>query len=62
MSLTEDGRKELIGAWQEWKAQIWDHSIAGRKVLAGLFPVVQARTFARRVRGELPGYFPWTAA
>ncbi|PWJ02194.1 subtype I-C CRISPR-associated endonuclease Cas1 [Streptomyces sp. NWU49] len=62
VSLTEDGRKELIGAWQEWKTQTWDHPIAGREVPAGLLPVIQARILARHLRGELPGYLPWTAA
>lgn len=60
--LTEDGRKTLLAAWQEWKTQPWEHSIAGRDVPAGLLPVVQARILARHLRGELPGYLPWAAA
>ncbi|MFG2227724.1 type I-C CRISPR-associated endonuclease Cas1c [Streptomyces sp. NPDC048644] len=59
--LTEDGRKAVISAWQEWKLQPWPHALAGRDVPAGLLPVVQARLLARHLRGELPGYLPWTA-
>ncbi|MGW0710516.1 type I-C CRISPR-associated endonuclease Cas1c [Streptomyces sp. NPDC002643] len=60
--LTDDGRTTLLSAWQEWKTQTWEHPIAGRSVPAGLLPVVQARLLARHLRGELPGYLPWTAA
>ncbi|MFE7302693.1 type I-C CRISPR-associated endonuclease Cas1c [Streptomyces sp. NPDC057579] len=60
--LTEDGRKAVISAWQEWKTQTWEHPIAGRDVPAGLLPVIQARLLARHLRGDLPGYLPWTAA
>ncbi|MFI7102710.1 type I-C CRISPR-associated endonuclease Cas1c [Streptomyces sp. NPDC050161] len=60
--LTEEGRKTLLSAWQEWKTRPWEHPIAGRTVPAGLLPVVQARLLARHLRGELPGYLPWTAA
>ena len=59
--LTDDGRTTVLGAWQEWKAQPWEHSIAGRDVPAGLLPVVQARILARHLRGDLPCYLPWTA-
>lgn len=59
--LTDDGRKAVIAAWQEWKTQAWPHSLAGRDVPAGLLPTVQARILARHLRGELPGYLPWTA-
>ncbi|MEU0440302.1 type I-C CRISPR-associated endonuclease Cas1c [Streptomyces sp. NPDC006186] len=61
VSLTEDGRKKLIEAWQEWKTQTWEHPMAGRDVPAGLLPVIQARILARHLRGELPGYLPWAA-
>lgn len=60
--LTDDGRKIAITAWQDWKTQSWEHSLAGRDVPAGLLPVVQARILARHLRGELPAYLPWTAA
>lgn len=59
--LTDDGRKTVIAAWQEWKTQTWQHPLAGRDVPAGLLPTVQARILARHLRGELPAYLPWTA-
>ncbi|MGW9676149.1 type I-C CRISPR-associated endonuclease Cas1c [Streptomyces koyangensis] len=60
--LTDDGRKVVIAAWQDWKSQPWEHPTVGRDVPAGLLPVVQARILARHLRGDLPGYLPWIAA
>jgi CRISP-associated protein Cas1 len=60
--LTDDGRKLVLAAWQEWRTQTWEHPIAGRPVPAGLLPVIQARILARHLRGDLPGYLPWTAS
>lgn len=62
VKLTEDGRKIVLTAWQEWKQQPWTHPIAARDVPAGLLPVVQCRLLARHLRGELPGYLPWSAS
>jgi CRISPR-associated protein Cas1 len=62
VQLTEDGRRTVLAAWQEWKTQPWDHPIAGRTVPAGLLPAVQCRLLARHLRGDLPGYLPWTPA
>lgn len=60
--LTDDARKAVITAWQDWKTQPWEHPIVGRDIPAGLLPVVQARILARHLRGDLPAYLPWTAA
>ena len=60
--LTEDGRRTVFEAWQELRRQEWEHPLAGRSVPAGLLPVMQARILARHLRGELPGYLPWTPA
>ncbi len=62
VQLTEDGRKNVLAAWQDHKTRSWEHPITGRDVPAGLLPVVQARILARHIRGDLPGYLPWTAA
>ncbi|WP_030461056.1 type I-C CRISPR-associated endonuclease Cas1c [Kitasatospora sp. NRRL B-11411] len=62
VNLTEDGRKTLLAAWQEWKTQPWEHPIAGRTIPAALLPVMQCRILARHIRGDLPGYLPWTAS
>lgn len=59
--LTDEGRTIVIHAWQEWRQEPWQHSLAGREVVAGLLPVMQARLLARHLRGDLPGYLPWTA-
>lgn len=58
--LSEDGRKSVLTAWQEWRSEEREHALLGRNVPHGLLPVVQARILARHLRGELPGYIPWT--
>jgi CRISPR-associated protein Cas1 len=59
--LSEDGRRTVLTAWQEWRAEEREHALVGRHVAHGLLPVVQARLLARHLRGELPGYIPWTS-
>lgn len=58
--LTESGRKIVFEGWQDVRRQEWDHTIAARPVAGGLLPVMQSRILARHLRGELPGYLPWT--
>jgi CRISP-associated protein Cas1 len=58
--LSDDGRKTLLTAWHEWRSEEREHALAGRSVPQGLIPAVQARILARHLRGELPGYIPWT--
>ena len=58
--LSEDGRKTVLTAWQAWRSEEREHPLLGRNVPHGLLPVVQARLLARHLRGELPGYIPWT--
>jgi CRISPR associated protein Cas1 len=60
VSLSENGRKTVLTAWQEWRSEEREHALLGRNVPHGLLPVVQARLLARHLRGELPGYIPWT--
>ncbi|RKN39249.1 type I-C CRISPR-associated endonuclease Cas1c [Streptomyces hoynatensis] len=60
--LTDDGRKITLTAWQEWKTRTWPHTIAAQPVPGGLLPVIQCRLLARHLRGDLPGYLPWTAS
>jgi CRISPR-associated protein Cas1 len=61
VSLSEDGRKTVLTAWQDWRSEDRQHTLLGRSIPHGLLPVVQARLLARHLRGELPGYIPWTA-
>ena len=60
VGLSENGRKTVLTAWQGWRSEDREHALLGRNVLHGLLPVVQARLLARHLRGELPGYIPWT--
>jgi CRISPR-associated protein Cas1 len=60
VNLSEDGRKTVLTAWQEWRSEEREHALLGRNVPHGLLPVVQARLLARHLRSELPGYIPWT--
>lgn len=61
VNLTDDGRKTVLTAWQQWRAEERQHALLGRNVPVGLLPTVQARLLARSLRGELPGYVPWTS-
>jgi CRISP-associated protein Cas1 len=60
--LTEEGRKTVLGEWQQWKQREWRHKQLKRDVPAMLLPVVQSRILARHLRGELPDYLPWSPA
>jgi CRISPR-associated protein Cas1 len=61
VNLSEDGRKTVLTAWQEWRSEERQHALLGRNVTHGLLPMVQARLLARHLRGELASYIPWTA-
>lgn len=56
VSLTEDGRKTLLVAYQKRKAEEITHPVAQRKTPIGLIPHLQARLLARHLRGDLPHY------
>jgi len=58
--LSEDGRKTVLTAWQEWRSEERQHALLGRNVPHGLLPMVQARLLARHLRGKLPSYISWT--
>jgi len=60
VSLSDDGRRTTLTAWQEWRTQEREHALLGRNVPHGLLPAVQARLLARHLRGELATYIPWT--
>ena len=57
--LTDDGRKQLLVAYQERKAAEVDHRVLKEKVAWGLVPQVQARLLARHLRGDLKDYPPF---
>lgn len=61
VSLTEDGRKTVLIAWQERKKRELRHPFLGETMPMGLVPHVQALLLSRHLRGDLDGYpaFIW---
>jgi len=58
--LRETGRKTVLVAYQERKKDELNHPFLGEKTTLGLVPLIQAQLLARRLRGELDGYPPFT--
>ena len=56
VSLTEEGRKTLLVAYQKRKAEEITHPVAQRMTPIGLIPHLQARLLARHLRGDLEHY------
>ena len=61
VSLTDDGRKAVLVAWQERKKRELRHPFLGETMPMGLVPHVQASLLSRHVRGDMDGYpsFIW---
>lgn len=59
VSLTDAGRKRVVVAYQERKADEVPHRLLDRKVPLGLVPHIQARLLARHLRGDLEYYPPF---
>lgn len=59
MLLTEEGRKQVVRAFQKRKEEKITHRVLGRHVPIGLIPHVQARLLARHLRGDLAEYPPF---
>ncbi len=57
--MTEDGRRTVLKAFQERKAEELQHRLLKQKLPFGLVPHVQARLLARHLRGELADYPPF---
>ena len=57
--LNDDGRKAVIGAYQERKQESLTHPLLEQQVPIGLLPHVQARLLARYLRGDAPAYVPY---
>jgi len=60
VQLTEEGRKFFLTEWTTARERTWHHHGLGRDVPAALLPLVQARLFARHLRGATDAYLPWT--
>lgn len=52
-------RKTVLVAYQERKQDTVVHPFIGEKTTVGLLPYLQARLFARYLRGDLDGYPPY---
>jgi len=59
VSLTDDGRRLVVIAYQKRKAESVRHALLGRNVPFGLVPHVQARLLARHLRGDVEHYLPY---
>jgi len=59
--LNESGRKTVLLAYQNRKADEVDHRVLGGKTPLGLVPHLQARLLARHLRGDLPHYVPFVS-
>jgi len=57
--MTEDGRKEILTAWQKRKQDQITHPYLNEKISVGLIPYVQAMLLARYLRGDIDGYPPF---
>lgn len=56
--LNDEGRKEVVTAYQKRKQDEFHHPILDEQVPFGLLPHVQARLLARHLRGDLEEYTP----
>jgi CRISPR-associated protein Cas1 len=59
VSLTDDGRKAVLVAWQERKKRELRHPFLGESVPMGLVAHTQALLLSRYLRGDLDGYPPF---
>lgn len=57
--LDDEGRKEVIVAYQKCKQEEITHPVLEQKMPMGLIPHVQARLLARVLRGDLEAYPPF---
>ena len=59
--LNEQGRRQVITAWQERRQEEVTHPVLEKRVPIALLPLIQARFIARTIRGEMEGYVPYIA-
>lgn len=56
ITITDDGRKAALSAWQNKKKETIKHPFLGEKIPWGLVPYIQALLLARYLRGDLDAY------
>lgn len=59
VTMTENGRKQFLSAWQKRKYEELKHPFLEEKVEWGMLPYVQAMLMARFIRGDLDCYPPF---
>ena len=59
VTMRGDGRKKVLGAYQDRKKDELIHPFLQEKTTIGLVPFVQANLMARHLRGDLDGYPPF---
>lgn len=57
--LTDDGRREVLTAWQKRKQEEIEHAFLNDKISIGLLLHAQALLLARHLRGDLDAYPPF---
>ena len=57
--MTDNGRKEILAAWQKRKQGEIVHPYLHETIQIGLIPYVQAMLMARFLRGDIDGYPPF---
>ena len=57
--LDDDGRKEVVVAYQKRKQEEVTHPLLDQKIPFGLIPHIQARLLARVLRGDIEAYIPF---
>lgn len=57
--LNEDGRREVVVAYQKRKQEEIQHPLLKEKIPFGLVPHIQARLLARLLRGDIESYPPF---
>ncbi len=60
--LTDDGRRKLLGLFEEFRSREVDHVLLDRKLPQALLPSTQATLLARHIRGDIPVYPPYVVA
>lgn len=60
--LTDDGRSEVLRAYEAFKDEEVPHLLLGRDVPRWSLPTLQATLVARHLRGDIPAYPPYVVA
>ena len=56
ITMTDNGRKILLTAWQSRKKEMIMHPYLKEKIPIGLFLYVQSQLLARLIRGDISDY------